>query len=85
MAFGVGAHFCLGSNLARLELRVLLDRLLDRLPDIALASDEPLVRRRNNFISGIERMHGHLHAVGAAGRRPARAGLSRSRPGQDAS
>ncbi len=56
MAFGVGAHFCLGSNLARLELRVLLDRMLDRLPDIALASDEPLVRRRNNFISGIERM-----------------------------
>jgi cytochrome P450 family 142 subfamily A polypeptide 1 len=56
MAFGVGAHYCLGSNLARLELRVLLDRLLDRLPDIALASDEPLVRRRNNFISGIERM-----------------------------
>jgi cholest-4-en-3-one 26-monooxygenase len=56
MAFGVGAHFCLGSNLARLELRVLLDRLLDRLPDIALASDEPLIRRRNNFISGIERM-----------------------------
>ena len=56
MAFGVGAHFCLGSNLARLELRVLLDRMLDRLPDIALASNEPLVRRRNNFISGIERM-----------------------------
>ena len=38
LAFGVGAHFCLGSNLARLELRVLLDRVLDRLPDIALAS-----------------------------------------------
>jgi cytochrome P450 family 142 subfamily A polypeptide 1 len=56
MAFGVGAHFCLGSNLAKLELRVLLDRMLDRLPDIALASDEPLTRRRNNFISGIERM-----------------------------
>jgi cholest-4-en-3-one 26-monooxygenase len=56
MAFGVGAHFCLGSNLARLELRVLLDRMLDRLPDIGLASDEPLTRRRNNFISGIERM-----------------------------
>jgi cholest-4-en-3-one 26-monooxygenase len=56
LAFGVGAHFCLGSNLARLELRVLLDRMLDRLPDIALASDEPLIRRRNNFISGIERM-----------------------------
>ncbi len=56
LAFGVGAHFCLGANLARLELRVLLDRVLDRLPDLALASDAPLERRRNNFISGIERM-----------------------------
>ncbi len=56
LAFGVGAHFCLGSNLARLELRVMLDRVLDRLPDLALASDAPLHRRRNNFISGIEHM-----------------------------
>ena len=46
VAFGVGSHFCLGSNLARIELRVLLDRVLDRLPDIALATDEPLIRRR---------------------------------------
>ena len=36
MAFGVGSHFCLGSNLARLELRVLLDVILDRLPDLQL-------------------------------------------------
>jgi cytochrome P450 family 142 subfamily A polypeptide 1 len=56
VAFGVGSHFCLGSNLARLELRVMLDRVLDRLPDLALAGDEPLKRRRNNFISGIEQM-----------------------------
>ena len=56
LAFGVGSHFCLGANLARLELRVLLDVILDRIPDLALASDEPLARRRNNFISGIEKM-----------------------------
>ena len=56
LAFGVGGHFCLGSNLARLELRVLLDRLLDRMPDLQLASDEPLSRRKNFFISGIDRM-----------------------------
>ncbi len=55
-AFGVGSHFCLGSNLARLELRVLLDRVLERLPDLALASDEPLPQRPNFFISGIEQM-----------------------------
>ncbi len=56
VAFGVGSHFCLGSNLARLELRVLLDRLLDRIPDLDLASDEPLPRRPNFFISGVEHM-----------------------------
>lgn len=56
MAFGFGAHFCLGNQLARLELRVMFERLLHRLPDLALASDEPLSRRRSNFISGIETM-----------------------------
>jgi cholest-4-en-3-one 26-monooxygenase len=55
-AFGVGSHFCLGSNLARLELRVLLDRVLDRIPDLALADDGPLELRPNAFISGIEHM-----------------------------
>ncbi len=56
VAFGVGAHFCLGSSLARLELRVLLDRVFDRMPDLQLASDEILSRRRNFFISGIDHM-----------------------------
>ncbi|HEX4016704.1 MAG TPA: cytochrome P450 [Frankiaceae bacterium] len=55
-AFGVGSHFCLGSNLARMELRVLLDRVLDRLPDLAIAADGPLELRPNFFISGIEHM-----------------------------
>ena len=56
LAFGVGAHFCLGSNLARLELRVLLDRALERMPDLHLADDEPLSRRPNFFISGVDHM-----------------------------
>jgi cholest-4-en-3-one 26-monooxygenase len=56
-AFGVGSHFCLGSNLARMELRVLLDTVLDRIPDLTLANDDgPLERRPNFFISGIEHM-----------------------------
>ena len=40
VAFGFGAHFCLGASLARLELTVVLDRLLDRLPDLALVDDD---------------------------------------------
>ena len=36
LAFGYGAHICSGQHLARLELRVGLTRLLERLPDIRL-------------------------------------------------
>jgi cytochrome P450 family 142 subfamily A polypeptide 1 len=38
VAFGLGTHFCLGANLARLELRVLFAELLTRLPGIRLAA-----------------------------------------------
>ena len=37
MAFGFGAHFCLGNQLARLELKVMVERVLARLPDLHLA------------------------------------------------
>jgi cytochrome P450 len=37
IAFAHGPHMCLGMHLARLETRVLVNRVLDRLPDIALA------------------------------------------------
>jgi cytochrome P450 family 142 subfamily A polypeptide 1 len=53
---GFGTHFCLGASLARLELAVLFERLLARLPDIELATDEPLPLRPSNFIVGIEEM-----------------------------
>jgi cytochrome P450 family 142 subfamily A polypeptide 1 len=57
LAFGFGAHFCLGNQLARLELKVMIDRLLARLPDIRLDIDRAdLPRRKANFISGIESM-----------------------------
>ena len=37
LAFGHGTHFCLGAHLARLELRVTLPMLFDRLPELRLA------------------------------------------------
>jgi cholest-4-en-3-one 26-monooxygenase len=58
VAFGFGPHFCLGSNLARLELHEMFTRLLARLPDIEFAPEAtvPLPRRAANFVSGIESM-----------------------------
>ena len=56
MAFGFGSHFCLGNRLARMELNVMFDRLLDRLPDIALAEDAEPPKRAANFVSGYETM-----------------------------
>jgi len=56
VAFGFGPHFCLGNQLARLELQVMFERLLARLPDMALASDREVERRCANFVSGIESM-----------------------------
>ncbi|MGH2686306.1 MAG: cytochrome P450 [Actinomycetota bacterium] len=57
VAFGFGAHFCLGNALARLELQVMFERLLARLPDIELSAPvESLPRREATFISGLESM-----------------------------
>lgn len=56
VAFGFGPHFCLGANLARLEIRVVLEQLLDRLPDLALAEDGEPPHRAANFVSGYERV-----------------------------
>ncbi len=54
VAFGFGTHFCLGASLARLEISVMTERILARLPDLALAGPAPL--RPANFISGFEQM-----------------------------
>ena len=54
VAFGFGAHFCLGNQLARIELRTMFEQLLSRLPDMTLATDEPARNRPVNFIGGIE-------------------------------
>ena len=36
LGFGIGAHFCLGANLARMEVKVVFQELLARLPDITV-------------------------------------------------
>lgn len=41
LAFGVGIHRCIGSNLARMELRVGIEEWLGRIPEFELAVDDP--------------------------------------------
>ncbi len=53
VAFGGGGpHFCLGANLARMEINVMFDEVLDRLDDIEM-TDTPS-RLRSNFINGLK-------------------------------
>ncbi len=53
---GYGGHSCLGSSLARLELRVMFEELLRRIPDMQLVDDARPPLRPSNFIVGIESM-----------------------------
>ena len=67
IAFGFGGHFCLGASLARLEIKVALEEVLARLPDLRLAggagaggagegTGEGVRRTPSSFIRGIPSM-----------------------------
>ncbi|GAA2073410.1 cytochrome P450 [Streptomyces albiaxialis] len=51
LAFGHGAHFCLGAPLARLEARMALPALFERFPDLALAVPPEELEPVESFIS----------------------------------
>jgi len=65
LAFGGGgAHYCLGANLARLEIRCLFEEVLGRLADVELAG--PVERLHSWFIDGPRRMPVRFRAAPAA-------------------
>jgi len=49
---GGGAHYCLGTNLARMELRLIFREVATRMADLRLAGD--VERLRSNFIGGVK-------------------------------
>ncbi|GMN03403.1 cytochrome P450 [Erythrobacter sp. MTPC3] len=52
LAFGAGAHQCLGLHLARLEMRILFEVLLDRVNTVKLAGDPR--RATSTFVGGLK-------------------------------
>jgi cytochrome P450 len=49
VAFGVGAHFCLGARLGRLQMQIMLTEMLTRLPDIEVTGTAK--RAHSNFLN----------------------------------
>ncbi len=56
IAFGTGPHRCLGSHLARIELQILYEEMLARLPEFRLNPDKP-VTYHGGHVLGPEQVH----------------------------
>ena len=61
LAFGHGVHTCLGAALARLELKIALEALLDNYTQITCPADEDLVRVDALFIRGVSELLVRFH------------------------
>jgi cytochrome P450 len=54
VAFGYGAHVCLGQHLARMEMRILMEEMLPRLSSLELAGQP--ARVESTFVGGLKRL-----------------------------
>ena len=61
LAFGAGAHQCLGLHLARLEMRILFEELLDRVDRVELAGEAR--RSSSTFVGGLKTLPLRVHAA----------------------
>lgn len=57
VAFGYGPHVCIGQHLARMELQMALNTLLDRFPDLRLDGDFPAPRILGYTLRGADAVH----------------------------
>ena len=63
LAFGIGPHFCLGANLARMEVKLVFQELFSRLSDITIDGDAKLDRGDSSLVIALQ----HLPATFTAG------------------
>jgi cholest-4-en-3-one 26-monooxygenase len=56
LGFGIGPHFCLGANLARMEVRTVFQELLSRLPDITVPEGVVPGRAESSLVIGLQDM-----------------------------
>ncbi|HEX8811336.1 MAG TPA: cytochrome P450, partial [Terracidiphilus sp.] len=62
VAFGGGGeHYCLGANLARMEITIMLEELVKRVPKAELIGEVP--RLRSNFVNGLKHLPVRLTPV----------------------
>ena len=55
LSFGHGTHICLGQNAARLEAKIMYEKLLAAVPEYEVLEDE-IVRARSEFVAGYHEM-----------------------------
>ena len=56
LSFGIGTHYCIGANLARMELDVILGAVLERYPEMRLVPGTEPAHRANGLVAGVASM-----------------------------
>jgi cytochrome P450 len=59
LSFGIGVHFCMGSRLAEMQLRILWEEILKRFREVEVVGDP--VRVRSNFVKGYAQLPVRVH------------------------
>jgi len=61
LSFGLGVHFCMGSRIAEMQLRVLWEEIMKRFSKVEVVGDP--VRVRSCFVKGFSKLPVRLHAL----------------------
>ena len=56
LAFGIGPHFCLGANLARMEVKTVFQELLSRYPDLQVTDAPPFARGDSSLVLALQHL-----------------------------